>query len=65
MKDLWKYFAKMAIPMIEAAGEAKKAEDENTTGRDDLIGSGLVYAAQILQAIISGKEIPKAPAVLT
>lgn len=61
---MWKYFARMAIPMIESAGEAKQAEDENSTGRDDLIGISLVYAAQLLQAIVSGKEIPKAPKVL-
>jgi hypothetical protein len=60
----WKIFIRMALPMLRIAGENKKAEDENTTGKDDLIGISLIYAADLLDALLSNKEIPKAPKVL-
>ncbi len=48
--------------MIRMAGESKIAEDSNKSGRDDLIGVSLVYAADLLDAIISDKQnLPKAP----
>ena len=62
---MWKMFVKMAIPVIHAAGEAYKGQDDNDTGRDDLIEVSLVYVADLLQAIVSDKpELPKAPAIL-
>ncbi len=64
MKDWWKTIVRMALPLVRAAGESKKAEDENTTGKDDMIGVSLVYAADLLDALVSGKDIPKAPSVL-
>jgi hypothetical protein len=57
----WKFFIKMAIPMIRQAGEDKKAEDENKTGKDDMIGAALVFAADLLEAILKDKPLPKAP----
>lgn len=64
MKDWWKVIAKMALPLVRAAGESKRAEDDNDTGKDDAIGVSLVYAADLLTALISDKPLPKAPTVL-
>jgi len=61
---MWKTILTWVLPMVKAAGEAKKAEDANDTGRDDAIGVSLVYAADLLTAIINNKELPKAPDVL-
>jgi hypothetical protein len=61
----WQMFVKMAIPMIENAGETYIGKDENSTGRDDLIGQSLIYVAKLLNAIISDKAtLPKAPEAL-
>ncbi len=58
----WKTFARMAVPFIRAAGESKKNEDADNTGRDDMIGSSLVYAADLLDAILADKPtLPKVP----
>lgn len=66
MKDYWKIIVRMAVPLIRAAGEAKKAEDPNTSGKDDLIGMGLVFLADFAEWLIAGGEgpAPKAPAVI-
>lgn len=64
MKNWWKVIAKMALPLVRTAGEEKKAEDENNTGKDDAIGVSLVYAADLLEALISDKPLPKAPTIL-
>ena len=64
MKDFWKVLVRMALPLLRSAGEAKKAEDENTTGKDDATGASLVYAADLLDALLGNKELPKAPEVL-
>ena len=64
MKDFWKVIARMALPLLRAAGEAKKEEDANATGPDDAIGASLVYAADLLDALASNKDLPKAPEVL-
>ena len=61
MKNYWKILVKMALPLLRSAGEEKKAEDENTTGKDDAIGVSLIYAADLLEALVSNKELPKAP----
>lgn len=61
----YKMFLRMLLPMLRMAGEAKKAEDTNTTGKDDLIGTSLVYAADLLDAILTDKPtLPKAPVML-
>jgi hypothetical protein len=60
----WKMFVRMAIPMIENAGETYIDKDENSSGKDDMIGQSLVYVSKLLTAIISDKELPKAPKVL-
>ena len=64
MKDYWKILVRMAVPFIRSAGEAKKAEDSNTTGKDDLIGVSLVYAADLLESLATDKPLPKAPEAL-
>lgn len=60
----WKSLALIAAIYMREAGESFKAKDANTTGRDDLIGVSLVYAADLIEAIIADREIPKAPAGL-
>ena len=50
----WKFFAMMAAGMMRSAGFAKQAEDENNTGKDDIIGQGLVYAANFIEWLING-----------
>ena len=64
MKNYWKILIRMALPLLRSAGEEKKAEDENTTGKDDAIGVRLIYAADLLDALVSNKPLPKAPEVL-
>ncbi len=64
MKNYWKILVAMALPLLRSAGEAKKAEDENDTGKDDAEGSALIFAADLLEALSSGKTLPKAPAAL-
>lgn len=53
----WKFFVMLIVPMIRAAGEQKKAEDRNESGRDDLIGISLVYCADLLTAVVSGSAV--------
>jgi hypothetical protein len=60
----WKIIAQMAIPIIRQAGIAKEQEDANDTGKDDLEGVSLVYAADLLNALVNGTSPPKAPAAL-
>ncbi len=61
----WKVILQSVLPMVRMAGEAKKAEDTNDSGKDDLIGVSLVYAADLLQAILSDKPtLPKVPDAL-
>ncbi|MFN0279090.1 MAG: hypothetical protein ACKVRN_10870 [Pyrinomonadaceae bacterium] len=60
----WKFFVRMALPMVRMAGEQFKNEDENTTGKDDMVGISLTYAADLIEAAINGTTLPKAPSVL-
>lgn len=60
----WKMLLKMVLPMLESIGEAKIAEDENDTGKDDIIGQSILYAIKIFKAVLDGKDVPKAPAIL-
>lgn len=54
----------MALPMIRMAGEDFKNQDANTTGKDDMIGIGMVFAADFLEAALLGTELPKVPDAL-
>lgn len=54
----------MAIPFIRIAGEEYRDQDADNVGRDDLIGSSLIYVAALLEAILVGGQLPKAPAGL-
>ena len=60
----WKFFVRMALPMVRMDGEQFKNEDENTTGKDDMVGISLTYAADLIEAAINGTTLPKAPSVL-
>lgn len=60
----WKFFVKAALPWIHMAAESFKNQDDNTTGKDDLIGISLDYAANLIEAVISDKPLPKAPEAL-
>jgi len=61
----WKVLLNMLMPMLESIGNAKINEDENSTGKDDMIGEGLLYAVKLLRAINAGADkLPKAPAML-
>ena len=60
----WKIIANIALPLLRGAGEAKKAEDANNTGKDDAQGVGLVFAADLIEAILNDKKLPTAPAEL-
>lgn len=60
----WKLILLMALPMLEAAGQAKVDEDANDTGKDDAIGQSMLYAAKLVKALALGSELPKAPKAL-
>ena len=60
----WKSIVRLVIPFIRMAGEDYKNKDANTTGKDDIIGVSLVYAADILESAISDKAPPAVPALL-
>jgi len=61
----WKLWVRMALPFLRNAGEDFKSKDENTTGRDDLIGVSLVYAADLLDAILADNPtLTKVPSAL-
>jgi len=57
-------FVQMAIPLIRMAGVDQKNKDENTSGKDDLIGTSLVYAADLLDWIVNDKKQPVVPEAL-
>lgn len=61
----WKWIVMSILPMLRMAGMAKRNEDDNNTGKDDLIGVSLIYAADLLEAILSDKQtLPKVPDAL-
>lgn len=60
----WKMILLMILPMLEAAGQAKIAEDENDTGKDDAIGQSMLYVVKLVKAIVLNNPLPKAPDVL-
>lgn len=60
----WKFFAQMAIPWIRMAGQQQRDKDPGNTGKDDLIGVSLIYAADLLDWVVNDKQQPKTPEVL-
>jgi hypothetical protein len=64
MKGFWVILIQMALPMLRAAGVQKKAEDGNDTGKDDAIGVSLIYAADLLESLVTNQPLPKAPDAL-
>lgn len=60
----WKMLLKMVLPMLEAIGQAKIDEDANDTGKDDITGQAILFAIKIFKAVLDGKDVPKAPAIL-
>jgi hypothetical protein len=61
---MWKMLLLLTIPMIALAGEQKKREDENETGKDDWTGLCLVFIADFLKAVINDKPLPAMPTAL-
>lgn len=60
----WKTILRWTMPMLRMAGEDKKNEDSNSTGKDDAQGIAMVFAADLVEAIVLNKPLPKAPDVL-
>lgn len=62
----WKFFVTMAIGFLRSAGVALENQDANNEGSDDLIGEGLVYAADFVQWLLNGRPgaAPETPASL-
>lgn len=60
----WKMLLKMVMPMLESIGQAKIDEDANNTGKDDITGQSILYAIKLLNAVLEGKDAPKAPSIL-
>ncbi len=58
----WKILVTLGTAYLRAAGEAKKAEDTNTTGKDDATGVIMVFAADVTDALVLGRKLPKIPA---
>jgi len=63
MKNALKYM-RMAVPFLHLAAEELAELDENDTGTDDKAAAGIEYAAQIVEAISKGRDIPFPPAAL-
>lgn len=59
----WQFFAMMAIGYMRSAGVAKQLEDANDTGSDDILGRGLVFAADFSEWLVNGMkgDAPKVP----
>lgn len=64
MKPFWKILVAMAIPLLISAGEAKRNEDANETGKDDATGEALIFSGNLLKALVNDKPLPKAPPIL-
>lgn len=64
MKFDWKFLLLMGLPMLEAAGQAKIDEDENSVGKDDAAGEAMLFAVKLIKALALGKTLPKAPDAL-
>jgi hypothetical protein len=50
--------------MLKAIGQAKIDEDENHVGKDDITGESILYGIKIFEAVLAGKEVPRAPSIL-
>lgn len=51
-------------PYLGALGTSLEGIDENTTGGDDFAGAILLYAAEVISAIVANEDIPEFPDVL-
>ena len=54
ISGLWKTLLQMVLPMVKLAGESYRNQDDNDTGKDDLIGYSLEYLADLGTAILTG-----------
>lgn len=52
------------IPYLGATGQALIDLDENKSGADDFAGALLVYAADVISAVLADDELPELPDVL-
>ena len=57
----WKILLMMGVAQLRQAGVSKKAEDDNNTGKDDAIGAIMVFAADIVEALVLNKVLPQIP----
>jgi hypothetical protein len=48
----WQTILAMIMPMLEAFGYKKIAEDENDTGKDDIIGQSILFGVKIFRAVL-------------
>jgi hypothetical protein len=64
MKSFWKILIASLLPTLCIIGEMKKNEDANNTGRDAVEGATFTFAADLLEALATGKQLPKAPDAL-
>lgn len=51
-------------PYLAATGNALSNLDENTSGADDLAGTLLQYAADVILVIAHGEDLPQLPEIL-
>lgn len=57
----WQILVSSILPTLRIAGLSFKNQDSNNTGRDDLIGVVLMFAADLLEWAVSGKDVPPPP----
>ncbi len=61
----WKMLLQMVLPMLEMIGTSKINEDDNDTGKDDILGQSILFGVKIFRAILANdtgkleKMIPK------
>ncbi len=62
----WQILLMGILPTVRMSAELFKNQDENTTGRDDLIGVSLAYGADLLEWAVSPRtpQPPAPPSVL-
>jgi hypothetical protein len=52
------------VPYLGAVGQALVDLDENKTGADDFAGALLVYAAEVISAVLNDEDLPEFPEIL-
>lgn len=60
----WKFFAEIGVMYLRKGAKYWRKKDANNTGKDDALGVALDYAADLVDAVLEEKELPKAPAEL-